>query len=461
MTQIVQPQLSNMPPLADMSDTRSALIITDNRDNAEAIATHLTGMNFIITFADFSGKTLRNMPKDAPHIILMALSTHVTKAPAIIKAIKAHFPDHLPPIVGTFTDGSDYLSVDTTEFTTVVFPPAHPAQIATRIDSLLRLEVMELEIIRRIETLSETFGITHALSEDSLTRPYRILFVGKATPEFMVIINALQEKNVEVVAAFTTFTAFDYLHESEFDAVVMNALQDIEPALTISETMRRNSKLYHVPSLFLINDAEFDDHEKAFSKGVRDIIDCNSPTEEISGRILELANYHRIHSQLKKEFTEINTAACLDRSSKTFNAPFFKTHLARVCKDVRSTNQQLGLLTIRVWPNSKQPIAPESFGNAAAQVGDLIKNLVRMQDIVARIENDVYMIAVINENQQNLARIAERINRVIECAAFNTGKADGGTFTVELNIKSTELSAVENTDNFIVRSLGLVKSHAA
>ena len=118
---------------------------------------------------------------------------------------------------------------------------------------MIRLGQMEREIVRRVDTLREDFNIDYELSDEALRNPFRILFIGKATPDFMVIINALQKKNVEVVAAFTSFSAFDFLHERAFDAVVMNALEQSEPALTISETMRRNAKLFHVPTLFLVN----------------------------------------------------------------------------------------------------------------------------------------------------------------------------------------------------------------
>ena len=67
---------------------------------------------------------------------------------------------------------------------------------------MIRLGQMEHEIIRRVETLREDFNVEYTLCDEVLNNPFRILFIGKATPDFMIIINALQKKNVEVVAAF-------------------------------------------------------------------------------------------------------------------------------------------------------------------------------------------------------------------------------------------------------------------
>ncbi|MGB0906512.1 MAG: diguanylate cyclase domain-containing protein [Maricaulaceae bacterium] len=450
-----------IPPSDVGNEAPIALIVTDDRERQEHIAIHLMAKDFVISYADFDGDTLREIPQYAPHVILVSLSTHVDKAQDIRKVLKSHFADHMPPCIAIFTEDSNYLSVNTKYFNSVIFPPAHASQIATRVDSLLRLNMMEIEIIRRIETLRETFGIHHTLSDDIATRPYRILFIGKASPEFMVIINALQEKNVEVVAAFTTFTAFDYLHESEFDAVVMNALVDSEPAMTICETMRRNSKLYHVPSLFLVKDDTFDEHEKAFAKGARDIIYCNSETAEINGRILELANYHRIHSQLKQEFDDIGNNACLDDASKTYNSEFFSAHMRRVCKDVRTQGQFLGLITLKIWPNDAYNISSQSLDQANAKIGGMIKSMVRMQDITARISTDTFMIAIIDETHTNISIITKRLQGVIEAATFQDATKNGKAFTVKLTLNTSQLTASENSDRLITRSLVAIETETA
>jgi len=267
---------------------------------------------------------------------------------------------------------------------------------------------------------------------DTYPNTYRILFIGEASPEFMVIINALQKRNVEVVAAFTSFSAFDFLHESSFDAVVMNALKGAEPALTIASTMLRNSKLYHVPSLLLVNDETFEYKEKAFESGVKDIIPHNSDEIEIAGRIMELANYHRIHSQLKTEFNLIGGEACSDIASGTFNANFFEKHMARICNYYKNTDTPISLIAVRTFKNLDVPLPVDKIARANAQIGGMIKNLVRMQDIVARIEDDLFFIAIPGMPSKLINSVIERISGVVDCAAFETGQQDPKSFTPHL-----------------------------
>lgn len=426
------------------------LVVTDDNAAADRIIQYLKPLKFDPHISFFDGRILRGTPKNAPHIILFALSDYVEHAPNLQKALLKHYTGYTIPVIAAL---SRKANIDTSGFDSVIYPPAHPSQIATRVDSMVRLRSMEREIMRRIETLSKDFDVDYILTDDALSKPFRVLFVGKASPEFMIVINALQEKNVDVVAAFTTFTAFDYLHDRMFDAVVMNALQDCEPAMTISHTMRRNSKLYHVPTLFLIDDS-FDQHKVAFESGARDLIDVNSTAEEISGRILELANYHRIHNQLKREFDDVGGPRCVDGESGTFNQAFFYAHMDRVCDAMKDGKSSAAIMAIKVAPKAGFPVSDVAFANACANVGGMIKSLVRMQDVTARVEDDVFMIAFPDETADSISAVRDRIQGIVDCAAFQNDNTDQPSFTVTMDIAIVEMLEHETSDMFIGKAMG-------
>lgn len=451
--------ISGTSPATPMTNTPTniVLIVSDNAARADAIKTQLKRLNFLTKDSVFDGIKLNGVPKSAPDIILLALTDYIEKAPTIVEGLKSHFNKREIPFLGTLSRKAD---IDTSCFESVIYPPAHASQIAKRVDSLIRLSGMEREIMRRIMTLKESFDIDYRLEETALSRPFKILFVGKPTPEFMVVINALQEKNVEVVAAFTTFSAFDYLYEKSFNAVVMNALVDVEPPLSISATMRKNAKLYHVPTLLLVDGETFDQEKRAFEKGARDLIDAKADLEEISGRILELANYHRIHSQLKQEFDKLGGDNCIDTPSGTFNDTFFYAHLRRICRELGPQDIPVTLVAVKIWPNAPFPVSSQEVSDACAKVGSMIKNLVRMEDITARIEDDTYLLAFSNETESSIAPVIERISAIVDCAAFATSIKDQGPFTVQLNIAAVSLAEGENSDFFAGRALAAISKES-
>ena len=428
---------------------QTVLIATDNIHEAEYIAEELRTQNYEILFCEFDGKTLKGTPFKVPNAVLLVFTDYIEQAHKVVLALKEHFLPKAPPFIGALTRES---KITHEAFDTVIYPPAHISQIANRVSSMIRLGQMEREINRRIITLKDDFDIEYSLSEEALNQPFKILFIGKATPEFMVIINALQTKNVEVVAAFTSFSAFDYLHEGDFDAVVMNALEQSEPTLTITETMRRNAKLYNVPTLFLVNSETFTDHDLAYQKGARDIISTNAETEEISGRILELANYHRIHSQLKYEFQSLSSK-CVEKDSNIFNQDFFQSHLKRVIADMETNSEKLTLIAIKANPNSYNEISTEKISAAMNQVGEMLKNLVRMQDITARWSDDIFIIAFPEQDLASVSRVMERIEGIVDCAAFDSGNKESGPFTIILHSAIVEHIGHESSDELIAHAL--------
>ena len=97
--------------------------------------------------------------------------------------------------------------------------PLHPAQAAMRLETLVRTAVAEEEFEVRVETFSERGHVLDAPVTDPTA--YRVLMIGEPAPQFLALSNALTCNGAEVVGAFTAFTAFDYLHERPFDAVVL------------------------------------------------------------------------------------------------------------------------------------------------------------------------------------------------------------------------------------------------
>ena len=428
------------------TNVHTILIVTDNIAEAKSVSQALAAQGYKTIFSIFDGRTLKRTPVKAPDAALFIFTKNGKSLPVVVKALKKHFQATSMPFIGTLEHDDD---INHSLFDSVIFRPAHISQIATRINSMMRLGQMEREIKRRIITLREYFNIDYSSEQIIPKSPFRILFVGKASPEFMVIINALQKKNVEIVAAFTSFSAFDYLHESQFDAVVMNALEQSEPALSITQTMQRNAKLYHVPILFLVNTKTFTDHNLAYEKGVKDIISADSNTHEISGRVLELANFHRIHTQFKREFEYLNDANIIDKHSGVFNKDFFRAHMRTVFTELKSREEPVSMVAIKASPNELLDIPDNYIINAMNQIGQMLKNLVRMQDVIARISDDIFVISFIEENNTSAISVCERINSIVNCVSFESGTIDNDSLVFIIDCEIADMSLDISSDVLI------------
>ena len=426
-------------PVAKSTANTRVLIVTDHPGESRDVATNLRKLHLDVQLCLFDGNTLSSVPTRAPDAVLCHLMEYPEKGPKLARVIRAHYKSIPLPLVGAMLCPSPKASIG---FDSTLFAPMHASQIANRVNAMIRLGVMEAEIIRRQETLQEHFGQMPKIGDLSPNRKFRVLFIGKATPSFMVIVNAMQDKGVEVTAAFTSFSAFDYLHGDPFDAVVMNALQQSEPAFSISEAMRRNSKLYHTPTLFLVDGGSFTEYDAAYERGARDIIDQNADSAEISGRILELANYHRVHEQLKADYSTLSIEVVSDKSGTAFSQDFMRAHLPRMLRDARTLNAPVTLIGIKLNSNTTDDIDTKAIDSAYAQTAGLLTNLVRMQDVVCRWDDDSFVIAFFDTDKSAAKLILRRITALLDCTTYDSGTSKAGSLNV--TAQSTLLEIAPN-----------------
>ena len=422
------------------------LIATDNPDKAAFIGVQLEQSGFDARIAHYDGSALKGAPRTAPRAILVLMSNHLEAAASIVSILKTRYKDSDPVFIGAVPK---VMTTHDALFDSVIFPPAHPAQIAARVTSMIRLAAMQREITVRIETLREDFGIDYKFNTPAKAERFRVLFVGKASPEFMVVINALDKRDTDVIAAFTPYSAFDFMHDNPFDAVVLNMMGSPEPALSISAAMRRNSKLYHTPALFLTGDT-FAEHDLAYAKGATDIIPFGSGEQEISGRILELANYHRLNMRLKTEFGNLGGDRCIESASGTYNQKFFYAHLRRVVAADKLAGLPTSMMLVRIDNNEDDAVSADILQLAYDQIGGMIKNMVRMEDIVARLGNNLYAVAFPSQFASTIEVVARRLSGAIDAMAFPKGGTGYGSYQLALDCRISDCqmedtSAVLNT----------------
>ena len=416
--------------------SRRVLIVSDHPTQSLEVSKNLRALNLDIQLSLYDGDILTAMPTTAPDAVLCHLTDYAEQGPRLAKVIRSHFKSSPIPVIGAMSRPSELASEG---FDSTLFAPTHASQIANRVHAMIRLGVMEGEIERRLETLRDDFGETPELADFSPDRKFRVLFIGKASPSFMIIINALQDKGVDVVAAFTSFSAFDYLHGDPFDAVVMNALEQCEPAFSISEAMRRNSKLYHTPTLFLVDGKKFSDHAGAYDRGARDIIDTHSDSEEISGRILELANYHRVHEQMKTDFQTLSMEVAGDASQTAYSEKFLRAHLPRVLRDAEIAGHTVTLMGLILRVSSVDEVTPSAIERAYTQTIDLLGNLIRMQDVLCRWDKDTLVLGFCDTNESETKTILDRVNGLLSCNIFESGSPSGNGISVSAQASIMEL----------------------
>jgi two-component system, cell cycle response regulator PopA len=328
-------------------------------------------------------------------------------------------------------------------FDLTLAPPLHPAQAVLRLESLVRVAVSEEEFELRRETFAERGRSLEAPIEEEAV--YRVLAIGEPAPQFLALSNALARNGAEVVGAFTAYTAFDYLHEKSFDAVVLWAGDTAQEALSIVAGMRRNTRLFHIPALIYMREESHLSMSDAFHRGVSDVASPETAEDETARRVVELARNHRRQAGIRKALEKARSSGLMDAATGLFTRDLFAAHLRRLSTAARVRNRPLSVCVLRVADRPEVTIARQGgwLDRAIPQIGSMIGRLVRVEDTAARLSPEVFALAL-PATGLAAARVAgERIAAVISCTAFEAGE-NRAPFVAEFDIGVAEVRPGDN-----------------
>jgi len=328
-------------------------------------------------------------------------------------------------------------------FDLTLAPPLHPAQAAMRIESLVRMAVAEEEFELRLETFAERGRRLELPESDGA--PLKVLCVGEPAPQFLALSNALARHEAQVVGAFTSYTAFDYLHERPFDAVVLWAGETPNEALSIIAGMRRNTRLFHIPALLYQRKTPDVSAVDAFNKGVTDVASPEVSEGDTAKRVLELARSFRRQSAIRRALERAKTSGLMDAATGLFTGDLFAQHLTRLASAARVRNRPLSVCVLKVSERPEVTVARASgwLDRAIPQIGAMIGRLVRAEDTAARLAPEIFALALPATNLAAARLTAERIAAVIGCTAFEAGP-ERQPFVVEFDLGVAEVPPGES-----------------
>jgi two-component system cell cycle response regulator PopA len=350
------------------------------------------------------------------------------------KLKEACAPRRLPVIgVGTADPALELRGFDLT-----LAAPLHPAQAAMRLETLVRTAVAEEEFELRLETFADR-GRTLDVPEPD-AGAYQVLAIGEPAPQFLALSNCLARNGAKITGAFTAYTAFDYLHERRFDAVVLWAGENPQEALSIAAGLRRNTRLYHTPALLYMRENSYVTASEAYHRGVTDVASPETTEAETARRIVELARAYRRQTSVRLALEGARSSGLMDAATGLFTRDLFANHLARLAKASKERNRPLSVCVLKVaeQPDLAEVRAGGWLARAIPQIGSMVGRLVRVEDTAARLGPEVFALALPATPASAARAAGERIAAVIGCTAFEAG-AGKPPFVVEFDVGVAEV----------------------
>ncbi len=430
-----------------MSHGVRVLIVAREEAVAEPLSRGLDGLGWRTVTArgvHAAQIALEDLPIEAALIVVDGLS----EAEGLADRLRGQRAPRPFPVIGVRTGEAP---LGEHGFDLTLSAACHPSQIALRLEQLVRAVAAEEEFVLRQRTFAEHGGGLPSPRTDA--SPLRVLTVGEPAPNFLALSHALKAYGAEVTAAFTAYTAFDYLHERAFDAVVLWAGETQAEAMSIAAGMRRNSRLYHLPTLLYLRSRSEIDPEAAYRRGLTDIATADTPPEETARRVAVLARSYRREVAIREALDQARGVGLTDPSTGLFTPELFAAHLARLTESVRGRGKPLSLAVLRIAdrPETLRARAGGWLERAVPQIGSMIGRLVRAEDTAGRIAPEIFGLALPGAAAVAALSAAERIAAVIACTAFQAGQGQR-PFTVDFEVGAAELLPGESAGRALERA---------
>ncbi len=416
------------------------LVVTGDEAEGEALCQQLDSEGWTTITApspEAAAIVLEDFPIEAAVLVAGEADADVSAVAARLKGLAS--PRYLPVIalMGRAPTPEESTTVDL-----AMTAPAHPVQLRIRLEQLVRAALAEEELNLRIDTFRQQ-GQTIDLPVTDLT-PVRVLAAGKPDRRFLALSNALTEDGAEVVAAPTPYTAFDYLHESPFDAAVLWGAEDHAPALSIASGMKRNTRLYHIPVMLYLNDGAQMDASDLFGRGFADVAAADTDERETARRLLAMARFHRRQTGVRRALESVRGSGLTDPDTGLFTRDLFAQHLGRVSEASRERRRPLSLCVLKVTMTDPVEEARRDgwLARALPQIGTMVSRLIRTEDTAARLSSEVFALALPGTTEAQARIAAQRIVAVIGCTAFEAGPGRS-PFVVDFELGVAEQQAGE------------------
>lgn len=295
----------------------------------------------------------------------------------------------------------------------------NPDQLCHRLRSLVRLNTMHEELVRRLGT-SAKYGLDAPppIAPPGEIDNATVLVLGEAT-DFGAIENTLS-KHATLVGALSGDTALDYLGRRPFDAVIITAGSDIAPYLDFVQAVRRDSRQFNLPLLLLADAAVLKGKNAPFKTGITDVICKPYSPDELRIRVDTLVRESRFRDSLKHIYAQAKHFATSDALTGLYNRGFLLEHLEAVIADAGRTSQSFSLagVTIANMAQINSMLGYAGGDRVIRQVGETMALLIRGEDLACRYSGCKFAILLPDTSADRATCALQRINGVIANTEF-------------------------------------------
>lgn len=392
------------------------LVLSQSHARARELARLLRGEGFAVLPGDFSTPVQRLSRDECPDVMLIDGGDAPEKGCKLAAAFRNGNKLRIPVMLV-----AEWATPDIRRFCLesgvddLVTAPYSDAVLIARLRPLLRLSTMESELDRRLAT-ARGLGIdaddAGAAQADDAAR--RVLVVGDGTNDYSEVERALGA-NIELITARDVFAAAGMLHERAVDALVGVIKGAGEDALYLCGQVRNNTQLFNLPILLVADGGAFDSIDDPYNAGATAVVSRPIDESELETTIESLVRRQKRRQSVHARLAALQAKAGHGNVGGVYGADFTRAHLDKLTCAARETQKQLSVVSFQIqnlgWV--VRDFGPEAADDLLRQVAEWIGVLIRAEDLVGRLDEKEFCVALPDTAIEDAETVAQRISGVI------------------------------------------------
>lgn len=332
-------------------------------------------------------------------------------------------------------------------------PGFQDLELFSRLEALTRLVTMQEELSRRTET-------TRAYGLDELGGAE----VPESVPDARILLLASEDIDTngieqvfggrgQVERQVAAHLAMEALLRDRYDAVVVQVGDNTKACIEFCADVRSNSRLFNVPVL-MIADGTSEDVAAAYAAGASEVVGSDTLPERVLLRVLQLVKLQRYREIMQAVYRDARHYATSDALTGLFSHGFLHAHLDRLIEDVRSKGKTLsvGMFILNNLDLINQTHGYVVGDRVLRQVGSMIGNLVRAEDLAARYSGSRFAVILPDTSAEAAGTVLHRIAGVINFTEFSIPDL-GAPISVDLKAVFAEFETEDTSRSLLKRAL--------
>ncbi len=299
-------------------------------------------------------------------------------------------------------------------------PAFSEIELLTRLRGLTRLATMREELNRRAET-TRSYGVQcpSATPPPNTITDARVMVIAENDIN-VADLHATLGRDAALALVPGWQEAVRRLERDSFDAIVAYALDGGREWLDLVHSLRGNARFYNLPILAVAAEGDEIFKADAYAAGVNDVLDAGAEPREIAFQVLNQVRQLCYRLSMQEIYREVRHSVTSDNLTGLFTRGFMKAHLGAQLDAAVAADRPLSLAYMRLdtlaWANG-------SLGYAAGdqllrQVGGLIGNLVRAEDLAARHRGDCFVIVMPDTPLADARVVTSRLCGVVNSSTY-------------------------------------------